>query len=277
VARLTNRADVWTWLNRAANAAIVIGMMAVVAGMVRNQWFPPEAKRPARLTRGGEFPVAGLTLGPEETGIVLVLHPTCKYCTASAPFYRRLIERTKGATTVRVHAVFPPDVDGAAYLRDLDLPIPHSTIDFRTNGVSMTPTLVIVSGEGGVRWLWQGQLTVNQEANVMSRVVFYVNQSRASVSADEALAKARAGTAILVDVRERAQFSAGHAGGALNIPVDELEARAANELDSGREVFLYCDTARETLSRFAYETLGSFDATKVSVVKGGLPALSASR
>lgn len=45
--------------------------------------------------------------------------------------------------------------------------------------------------------------------------------------------------AILLDVRERSEFAAGHVPGAVNIPLGELRARLA-ELPSERELWVYC-------------------------------------
>ena len=43
----------------------------------------------------------------------------------------------------------------------------------------------------------------------------------------------------LVDVRTPAEFQAGHLTGAINIPVDQMEARIG-EIPSSRSVVLYC-------------------------------------
>jgi rhodanese-related sulfurtransferase len=45
--------------------------------------------------------------------------------------------------------------------------------------------------------------------------------------------------AVLLDVRSPGEFAAGHAAGAINIPVDELAARKA-ELPAGKDVITYC-------------------------------------
>lgn len=60
------------------------------------------------------------------------------------------------------------------------------------------------------------------------------------ISQDELLAGRPAG-ALVLDVRTRAEYAAGHVPGALNIPHDELGARLA-ELEgvSDRPVVVYC-------------------------------------
>jgi rhodanese-related sulfurtransferase/DNA-binding transcriptional ArsR family regulator len=59
------------------------------------------------------------------------------------------------------------------------------------------------------------------------------------VSRDDLLARVRAGSVTVVDVRPAAEFAAGHIPGALSIPIGELESRLA-ELPSGRSIVAYC-------------------------------------
>ncbi|MFB6892447.1 metalloregulator ArsR/SmtB family transcription factor [Kitasatospora sp. NPDC056327] len=56
---------------------------------------------------------------------------------------------------------------------------------------------------------------------------------------EELLARVRAGTATVVDVRPAEEYAAGHIPGALSVPLGELEARLA-ELPAGAEVVAYC-------------------------------------
>lgn len=59
------------------------------------------------------------------------------------------------------------------------------------------------------------------------------------VSRDELAEKVAAGEAIVLDVRPREEYLAGHVAGARSIPLEELEARLA-ELPGGQEVIAYC-------------------------------------
>jgi phage shock protein E len=54
-----------------------------------------------------------------------------------------------------------------------------------------------------------------------------------------------AGGAVIVDVRTPGEFEAGHARGAVNIPFDQIAARAA-ELPRDRPLVLYCRTGRRS-------------------------------
>jgi rhodanese-related sulfurtransferase/DNA-binding transcriptional ArsR family regulator len=63
-------------------------------------------------------------------------------------------------------------------------------------------------------------------------------ETQQSVSRDEAEALGRK-RAVLLDVRPRHEFEAGHLRGAVNIPLDELTGRM-NELPRDRKIVAYC-------------------------------------
>jgi rhodanese-related sulfurtransferase len=73
--------------------------------------------------------------------------------------------------------------------------------------------------------------------------------------------------AVLVDVRTPDEFAAGHIDGALNIPVDQVEARAG-ELPKDKDIVLYCRSgARSARAKGLLEGAG-FTAAKVHNLGG---------
>ena len=60
-----------------------------------------------------------------------------------------------------------------------------------------------------------------------------------AVPAREALARARKGLVVVLDVRPQEEFSAGHLPGAVNIPIHEL-AKRLRELPRRKEIIAYC-------------------------------------
>jgi rhodanese-related sulfurtransferase len=76
------------------------------------------------------------------------------------------------------------------------------------------------------------------------------------VSLDDLCARLEKGTAILLDVRPSAEYSAGHLPSAISVPLEELERRL-NELPRHRTIVAYCrgpycvlaDEAAENLKR----------------------------
>jgi rhodanese-related sulfurtransferase/DNA-binding transcriptional ArsR family regulator len=61
----------------------------------------------------------------------------------------------------------------------------------------------------------------------------------ASIDSEQLAARISAGDVMVVDVRPPVEYAAGHLPGAVNIPVDDLEARMA-EIPRGKEVVAYC-------------------------------------
>src|SRR5207245_5502656 len=59
------------------------------------------------------------------------------------------------------------------------------------------------------------------------------------------------GDAILIDVRPREEYNAGHIEGARSIPIEELEKRLA-ELPADREIVAYC---RGPFCAFAHQAV----------------------
>lgn len=73
--------------------------------------------------------------------------------------------------------------------------------------------------------------------------------------------------ALLIDVRTPDEFDVKHLDGAINIPVDQLEARAA-ELPKDKDLILYCRSGtrsaqgRTTLSRSGFSRVHDLGAMK---------------
>jgi rhodanese-related sulfurtransferase len=87
--------------------------------------------------------------------------------------------------------------------------------------------------------------------------------------------------ALVLDVREPAEFLARHVAGAKSVPRGMLELKAAAdspvsdpELAGHREeqVVVYCTKSPSARSLFAAQTLATLGYTNVSVLEGGLNA-----
>lgn len=76
-----------------------------------------------------------------------------------------------------------------------------------------------------------------------------------SISRDELLERLADGSLTLLDVRPAEEYTQGHLPGALNIPVDDLQARLA-ELQPGLDIIAYCRGPYCVLSATAADILG---------------------
>lgn len=91
---------------------------------------------------------------------------------------------------------------------------------------------------------------------------------RHGLGAGEAAALVEAGEALLLDVREQDEWQAGHAPGAVHIPLGELERRVA-ELPRERRVVAVCRSGNRSALATASLRAAGLD---VDNLEGGMKA-----
>jgi hypothetical protein len=101
--------------------------------------------------------------------LLLAISSSCHFCTDSAPFYRRLTQNRGGT---RIVAVLPQSTqEGQEYLKRLGVSIGEvRQLGLDRVGVRGTPTLLLVDEAGVVTKSWVGQLSPDQEKEVLSRL-----------------------------------------------------------------------------------------------------------
>lgn len=104
--------------------------------------------------------------------LVLVLSSDCKYCTASAPFYRRLVSQGSLSQSTRLLAIFPQaPKESRDYLASLEIQIDDlQRAAPAALGAKGTPTLILINASGVVIQSWEGLLPPNAEAEVLAYV-----------------------------------------------------------------------------------------------------------
>lgn len=97
---------------------------------------------------------------------------------------------------------------------------------------------------------------------------FFGKSATPSVSAPEAWThlSTKGTDAVLIDVREPSEYKSGHAKGAKNIPLSQLQRRV-NEIPRDREVFLICQSGHRSMQ--AAHVLQQQGLEKVVNVTGG--------
>jgi len=98
-----------------------------------------------------------------------------------------------------------------------------------------------------------------------------INRSRSgnAVNSTQAVQMINQRHAIVIDVRPADQFAAGHIAQARNIPLDELEQKAA-ALPKNKPLIIVCDMGRHAGRAAAkFKSLGHAD---VAMLEGGLRA-----
>ncbi len=88
-------------------------------------------------------------------------------------------------------------------------------------------------------WLALRDASVAQLAEVERAARDYLGDEVDAIGRDELIQRLRKGDVVLIDVRPREEYEAGHIEGARSIPLAELEERLA-ELPDDREVVAYC-------------------------------------
>jgi rhodanese-related sulfurtransferase/DNA-binding MarR family transcriptional regulator len=97
----------------------------------------------------------------------------------------------------------------------------------------------IAGDEALALWLAIRNASVSQLGEVERAARDYLGPDVETISRQELAERLGRGDVVLVDVRPRAEFDAGHIDGALSIPIDEFARRLA-ELPADHEVVAYC-------------------------------------
>jgi hypothetical protein len=99
-----------------------------------------------------------------------MLRAGCHFCSASAPFYQRLVKKQDAQSDIQLAAVLPGAVaDSRAYLNRLGVPIKDvRQAALGPLGISGTPTLLLVNAHGVVTNAWVGRLPPDKEVEVFN-------------------------------------------------------------------------------------------------------------
>lgn len=159
-----------------ANIAIIVVALLIVAVLTRQYLFPKQSPNPTAQSAAPRAPktgdavaLSGVPWQQNGKTLLLAVSPTCRFCTESAPFYRRLVEKRGDA---RLIALVPQTVgEGQSYMKNLGVDISDvRQVSFDDLAVSGTPTLILVNGDGKVAETWVGALKPETENEVLSRL-----------------------------------------------------------------------------------------------------------
>ncbi|HEV2800125.1 MAG TPA: hypothetical protein VGW12_06500 [Pyrinomonadaceae bacterium] len=153
--------------------ALVLGGVLVKKYVLADGQADKQAAAPQpdiRVPRGTQLSLPGVDWAHNDQTLLLVVSDTCRYCTNSAEFYRRLVQEKAAKGGPRLVAVLPQDMDRSrAYVDKLGVAVDEvkqSPLD--AVGVKGTPTLILVNREGQAIESWVGRLAPDKEAEVLS-------------------------------------------------------------------------------------------------------------
>lgn len=161
-------------IEAAANVAIIVVALLLGGVLVKRFLLPgaEPARADPRVPAGTKATLPGVDWAKNGRTLVLVLSRDCRFCTESAPFYRRLAGEAGGRSDIRLVAVFPQTVEeGREYLDGLGVNV-HEVMQAApsSTGAGGTPTLILVDGGGVVRNSWVGKLAAPEESDVLDQV-----------------------------------------------------------------------------------------------------------
>lgn len=115
-----------------------------------------------------------------------------------------------------------------------------------------------LAGDDALRlWLALRDAAVSRLGEVERAARDYLGEEVDAIDRAQLLDRLREGEVVLVDVRPREEYEAGHIEGALSVPIDELEHRL-DELPDDREVVAYC---RGPFCAYAHDAVRRLQAT----------------
>ena len=153
------------------NAVIVISALILTFQLVKPRMFLASRYAEPRMIQVGEK----LHLPGEiahENALVMVLQKGCRYCAASAPFYRKLAGTATVLDRVHLIAVLPQDVPvSRAYLSSLGVPISDvRQVSLTSIEAPYTPMLLLIDRSSVVRDVWIGVLSPERQEQVLSKL-----------------------------------------------------------------------------------------------------------
>jgi rhodanese-related sulfurtransferase len=261
---------------RILNIAILVVAIVLSTVLVKKFFLPGAHNSDYRIAPDARLIINGINWADSERTVLVALGKECKYCSDSAEFYRRLAAGIAGQTNTRLIALFSEkESDGEAYLKHLAVPIPEVRYTSLSSlGIKSVPTLVILDRNGVVNDIWVGKLSPLKESALMSKLRLVNTRSPDEWSINEANLEQKIATKeqfVLLDIRERAAYGLKHRDGARNIPLDELPARAQDELPLDQAIIIDGNDPSQT--DLAYSILDTHGFAHVFIlVRNGTPS-----
>jgi hypothetical protein len=233
---------------------VVVALFLV--GMAARHYLAPNQDLNPALRHGALVSLSGINWAEQGRTLVIAMQVGCHWCEESADFYRDILA-SNSKNTFHAVAVLPQSaLESKVFLDSLGVHFSDlRQAEIRTLGVSGTPTLILVDRTGHVESSWVGKLLSEQENAVFKELG--VKRVSAGPGDKTPMSGALDSDAFtgkelhrmtqtqhfvpVIDIRPRANFNKSHIAGSLNIPLDELEARAEHEVPKDVSAVMYCD------------------------------------
>lgn len=258
---------------------VAIFLAAVILGvqMVKRYYLDPP---PQPLRIGSKAAIEGVDAGAYDRVLILAYSTDCTYCSESAPTYTRLIGALSGGKQVRKIAFLPQRLEQSKpYVEQLGIRVDDvRQANLQKFGIYKVPTLVVIDRNGVVSHLWIGNISIEQqfelfdETGVQFRDLLPTDETGPTLidaSVLSSLIQDRSDV-IVLDTRDREQYQKEHFSRSINIPVDEIQARAADELPP-KATLVVIGTDRKSASAAGDWLMLSHHTKPVGIVEKRLP------
>jgi thioredoxin-related protein len=159
-----------------ANVAIIIAGLLVSIAFIDRVFIRPSApfapRETGSLKNGVKLPISDVNWSNKSKTLVMALSKTCRFCTESIPFYKKLSQIRSTREDINLVGVMPQSVEDAqSYFRDQNISV-DAIRSTRLSDISVqgTPTLILVDENGVVIESWVGKLPPQREDEVVSHV-----------------------------------------------------------------------------------------------------------
>ena len=153
------------------NIAIITVAVLLSVVLVKNYLLsgPKAPEALPTVPTGTKLSLQDVNWAANKRTLLMVLSDTCRYCTESADFYKKLAQERAKHDDVRMVAVLPQDVEaGKTYLNKLGVTVDEvRQSPLEAVGARATPTLIFVDDKGVVTGSWVGKLPAENEAQVL--------------------------------------------------------------------------------------------------------------
>lgn len=289
------------------NIVIIIAIVLVAGIAVKRHFFPDvvnsvKGNQGQQIVSGARINIPNVDWAQNKKTLVFALKNGCPYCTTSAPFYKELIAEAQ-KRDVKLIALVPDSLEvGRNYIQSLDLPIENiQSVSLQSYAIVGTPTVLFLDDTGTVRSVWTGGVMPDRALEMKRDLISLFDDQVSPASVSEVPNKEKTSNAspiqvsdevevtelknildkkndlFLIDIDERDDYKKEHIPGAKNIPADEMEVRAHNEIPKDKRVIIYCRCPSDTVSRDVKYRLEKRGFGNISVLKGGLESWKNSR
>jgi hypothetical protein len=160
-------------LEAAANVAVILACTIFGAHYASDLYTKTHRAAPASAYKAGDIvgDTPQLGLKQAKMTLVLVTRSGCHFCSASMPFYRRLVKVAQESGVRLVGATSEDPEANRSYLASNDIRA-DAVISADDNHImaSGTPTLILVRNNGQVVNSWVGQLKEARENEVLETI-----------------------------------------------------------------------------------------------------------